>query len=86
MPQNRDRRICIVGAGAAGIAAAVTLRSLGYRHLTILERGERVGGKCWTIVEDGRALDLAAVYVLPNYPTVRRFARQAVRLIQRHFA
>jgi hypothetical protein len=65
-------RVCIIGGGAAGVTAALALRRRGYRDVTILERSpEGVGGKCRTITRDGVALDTGAVYVLPNYPTVR---------------
>lgn len=39
--------VAIVGAGAAGIAAARRLRSLGLAHV-LLEAGTRVGGRAWT--------------------------------------
>ncbi len=39
--------VAIVGAGAAGIAAARRLRSLGIAHV-VLEAGTRPGGRAWT--------------------------------------
>ncbi len=51
---RKDERICVVGAGAAGISAAVYLRDAGYSKITILEREDHVGGKCRTWREQGR--------------------------------
>jgi glycine/D-amino acid oxidase-like deaminating enzyme len=68
---RRDRRICIVGAGAAGLAAAHALRQRGYRHLTVLEREPRVGGKCWTISYEGRSYELGAGALSRRYRNVR---------------
>jgi Flavin containing amine oxidoreductase len=71
----RTGRICIVGGGAAGVAAALELGRRGYTKVTILERSpEGVGGKCRSIVRDGIAMETGAVYVLPNYPAVTRYA------------
>jgi monoamine oxidase len=48
--------VIVIGAGAAGIAAARRLRAAG-RDVTVLEARDRVGGRVWT------ARDLAAVPV-----------------------
>jgi len=78
---NRDLRFCVVGAGAAGVLAAATLRRLGHEQVTLLEARDWIGGKCRTVQEEGLSLDVGAVFVLPNYPTVRRLTAQAgVRL------
>jgi cation diffusion facilitator CzcD-associated flavoprotein CzcO len=42
--RNREPRIVIIGAGVAGIAAAVTLQRAGFHDFTILEKGADVGG------------------------------------------
>ncbi len=42
-----DPDVVVVGAGAAGIAAATTLRELG-RSCVVLEAGSRVGGRAFT--------------------------------------
>jgi len=44
MPQRRDPRIVIIGAGMSGIAAAHVLRQAGFHDFTILEKGSDVGG------------------------------------------
>jgi 2-polyprenyl-6-methoxyphenol hydroxylase-like FAD-dependent oxidoreductase len=68
---RRDARICIVGAGAAGLSAARALRRLGYRRITVLERERRVGGKCYTIQHEGRAYELGAGALTRAYRNVR---------------
>jgi oxygen-dependent protoporphyrinogen oxidase len=45
MKRSKDSRICIVGAGPAGLTAAEILRDLGYTHVTLLEKRDRVGGQ-----------------------------------------
>ena len=75
MMVNADDRICIVGAGPAGIATAHELAGRGYRNVTILEKADRVGGLCLSEGFEGRAFDLGANYVTSAYKQVRRLAR-----------
>lgn len=42
---EKDQRICIVGAGPAGLSAAMYLEQKGYTNYTIYEQSGRVGGK-----------------------------------------
>jgi hypothetical protein len=72
-----DARICIVGAGASGLAAAQALQRRGYRRLTVFERQQRVGGKCHTIVHDGRSYELGAAVVSFAYRNVRSLLAEA---------
>lgn len=74
--KSKDSRICIIGAGAAGLSAAYFLKERGYRRVTVLERGDRVGGKCRTIDYRGRSFDLGANYVTAAYVEVRKLARK----------
>ena len=54
----RDVEVAIVGGGAAGIAAARTLRDAGIDAL-ILEARDRLGGRAWTVTgKAGLPLDL----------------------------
>ena len=52
-----DYEVAIVGAGAAGIAAAKRLADAG-RSVIILEASNRVGGRAWTIELAGMPLDM----------------------------
>lgn len=76
MPERASENVCIIGAGASGITAGVTLHRLGYRRIIILEKDEQVGGKCCTLAFDGMPLDVGGVYVLPHYPTIERFIKE----------
>src|SRR5450432_4571078 len=40
--------VLILGAGLAGMAAALELRKAGYR-VQVLEYSSRAGGRCWTL-------------------------------------
>ena len=42
-PPPKDTSICIIGAGAAGLALALALQISGYTNITILEASERHG-------------------------------------------
>lgn len=44
---NSHPDVVVVGAGAAGISAARTLIQLGL-DVTVVEAGDRIGGRCWT--------------------------------------
>lgn len=77
MAANKGRRVCIIGSGPAGMGAAVTLNDMGY-DVTVLEvRKDHLGGKCYTRTVCEQPLDVGAIYVLPNYPSVARFAQRA---------
>lgn len=52
LPENRD--LLVVGAGAAGLAAAARARELGLDTL-LLEAKDRIGGRCYT---DTRSIGL----------------------------
>lgn len=50
---NRDARICIIGAGMAGLTAANYLNKAGFNNVTVLEKLDRTGGKCLGLNKDG---------------------------------
>lgn len=52
-----DYDVAVIGAGAAGIAAARRLTAAG-RSVVILEASDRVGGRAWTIELAGMPLDM----------------------------
>ena len=40
--------VVVLGAGLAGMVAAIELRNAGYK-VTVLEFQERAGGRCWSL-------------------------------------
>jgi hypothetical protein len=69
-------RICIVGGGAAGLSAAWYLSQRGYKHVTVLEKAARAGGKCHSFSNGDHSYDLGAFTVTLGYRYVRDLARQ----------
>ena len=59
----KTARICIVGAGPAGLATAHRLHAEGFTKVTVLEKLPQLGGLCLTYEFEGRAFDLGANYV-----------------------
>lgn len=53
-----NSKILIVGAGAAGIAAATRLFRKGFRNLEILEATNRIGGRVHTVPFGANVVDL----------------------------
>jgi glycine/D-amino acid oxidase-like deaminating enzyme len=68
-------RVAVVGAGAAGLAAAHALTRRGH-SVVVFERSDRIGGKCWTVDVEGREYELGAAWVGPAYRCVRRLLRE----------
>ena len=60
-------KIGIVGAGISGVTLAYELGKKGYRNVTILEKGDRVGGKCHSIEYKGKTYEMGALIGLPSY-------------------
>ena len=61
---SRSYEVIIIGAGAAGLAAAAELARAG-RSALVLEARERVGGRCWTLRHPGLVapVELGAEFV-----------------------
>jgi phytoene desaturase len=63
------KQVIIVGAGPGGLASAMLLAAAGL-EVTVLERHDRVGGRCSTLEADGFRFDLGPTFFL--YPDALR--------------
>ncbi len=61
LPSEVD--VAVIGAGAAGIAAARRLAKAGKVSVLVLEARERAGGRTWTIEKNGCPLDLGGEWL-----------------------
>jgi monoamine oxidase len=69
-------RACVVGAGLAGLAAAVGLSEAGH-ELVVLEARERVGGRVWSDrLTNGVVVERGAEFVLEGYDLLRRYVAE----------
>lgn len=88
--RRADFHIIVIGAGAAGLVAAIQLKRLGI-PFTIIERNPEVGGTWWTNNYPDARVDVASHHyqltVTKNYPWNHRFATQPELLeYMRHVA
>lgn len=74
--RDKNSRIAIIGAGAAGLTTAETLKERGYAHVTVFERSERVGGKCFSIAYQNHTYELGAGVIAGNNYTVLGLAKK----------
>ena len=76
VPLPKDAEIVVVGAGAAGIAAARRVLAAN-RKVVIVEASNRIGGRCWTDTETfGVPFDRGARWLYAqNANPVARLAR-----------
>jgi monoamine oxidase len=66
-----DRKVVVVGAGFAGLAAAEALASRG-AEVTVFEARDRVGGRVHSArLQNGAVVELGAEFVLPGYEVLR---------------
>lgn len=69
--------VAVIGAGAAGLAAAAELSAAG-RSVIVLEARERIGGRCWTLLEPGAApIELGAEFIHGEAQVTRALMRKA---------
>ena len=61
----------VIGAGLAGLSAALTLQEAGY-PVTLIDGADRAGGRVATDVIDGFVLDRGFQLLNLNYPEIKR--------------
>ena len=66
-----DKKVAIIGAGLAGLSAAITLQDAGC-DVEIFESSDRVGGRVATDVIDGYRLDRGFQLINARYPELLR--------------
>lgn len=73
-PNTHTRRLLVVGAGPAGLAAAHFLKTKGYQDITVVDAKAQPGGKTISHTTRGAAFDLGATFAHYGYVTVRELA------------
>src|SRR5262245_35754197 len=70
------KRVVVIGAGFAGLAAADALRA-GGAEVTLLEARDRVGGRVWSVpFGDGAVIERGAEFILPGYEAMGALAER----------
>ena len=69
------KRVIVIGAGYAGLAAADRLRSRG-AEVTVLEARDRVGGRVWSVPFAGAVIERGAEFILPGYEVMEGLAER----------
>ncbi len=68
------KRVCVIGAGFAGLAAADALRAAG-AEVTVIEARGRVGGRVWSApFGDDAVVERGAEFILPGYDLMNDLA------------
>jgi oxygen-dependent protoporphyrinogen oxidase len=73
---GHSRDVAVIGAGAAGLAAALRLTQAGAR-VTIYERAGRAGGRLRTETVEGARIDVGVQLVSSTHASLFDLARQA---------
>lgn len=73
-PQELPRSVVVVGAGLAGLSAAIHLMEAGI-EVTVLEARDRVGGRVWSqkLPGTGCVIERGAEFVLAGYDVMREW-------------
>ena len=73
---SQNARICIIGAGPAGLSHAHYLRKAGYNNVQLLEINSKVGGKSHSETFNNRSFDMGANYLTPDYKHIMEMAHE----------
>jgi monoamine oxidase len=75
MAERLDADVCVVGAGYAGLTAALRLHQAG-KSLIVLEARDRIGGRIWTQrLSDGSPVDRGGAWLGPRHDAIFGLAR-----------
>jgi monoamine oxidase len=73
---TRNLDAVVVGAGYAGLAAALRLEDAGL-SVVVLEARTRVGGRAWTVrLENGALAELGGEWIFPGYEELEALAER----------
>jgi monoamine oxidase len=74
--QKTDADVCVVGAGFAGLTAALRLHQSG-KTVVVLEARDRVGGRVWTQrLSDGSPVDRGGAWLAPGHDAAFGLTRE----------
>ncbi len=81
MSEPAQKRVAVIGGGIAGLAAAYRLIELAAAraiplHVSLFERGARLGGALETIVRDGFVIETGADSILTEKPAAANLAKR----------
>jgi len=65
--------VVVLGGGLSGVAAAYTLARAGVQHVTVIERGDRLGGLAGSFERDGHFYPLGYHHILHRDRTLLFF-------------
>ena len=65
-PKRREK-VCIVGAGPAGVHMATRLKEKGFRKIKIFEKSGRVGGKSYDTIINGVYRPQGTIFLTADY-------------------
>ena len=71
----KGKRIAVVGAGAAGLAATYALMRDGRFDVTLIEQRARLGGAAYTVYHEDQSMDMA-VHHMYNFNNVEMFLNE----------
>ena len=71
-----NQRVVILGAGASGLCIAEALKLKGYKHVTLFERTDHVGGKCLSVEFKSKNYELGAGILTENNVIPLRLAKK----------
>jgi oxygen-dependent protoporphyrinogen oxidase len=74
--KNKNLKIAVIGAGAAGISAAFRLHKKGYENITVYEKNDYVGGKVASVEYEGEMYEFGAVWVPGSYKTIQDYIKE----------
>ncbi|HEX3530644.1 MAG TPA: NAD(P)/FAD-dependent oxidoreductase [Thermoanaerobaculia bacterium] len=76
LQKNLQAEFCVVGAGYAGLTAALRLHK-AHKSVVVLEARGRIGGRVWSDpLSDGTPVDIGGHWVGPQQPFIQKLARE----------